>query len=110
MISWIIRRASAEEVLILMRYFNRWIPLLFVGSLMSSCTCHQQVEEVAKAPTSMDHPVGFSARPTTVVFPTVASIQSGDAERYWVGTMEGLLVGQERRWFELGRSDPVRSR
>jgi hypothetical protein len=74
MISWIIRRAWTEEVLILMRYSNRWMPLLFVGSLMSSCTCHQQVEEVAKAPTSMDHPVGFSARPTTVVFPTVASM------------------------------------
>jgi len=57
-----------------MRYVNRWMPLLFVGSLMSSCTCHQQVEETAKAPTSIDHPVGFSARPTALVFPTVASM------------------------------------
>ncbi len=57
-----------------MRYFNRRLAPLFVISMMASCTCHQQVEETAKVPSSLEHPVGFGTRPTVVVFPTVGAL------------------------------------
>ncbi|MBI4517238.1 MAG: hypothetical protein HY699_15640 [Deltaproteobacteria bacterium] len=54
-----------------MRYkYYRWLPLLFAGSLISSCTCRQQVEQVAGSPTQ--RPAGFHvAGRRTVIAPTV---------------------------------------
>ena len=66
-----------------MRYFNRRLALLFVISMMSSCTCHQQVEETAKVPSSLEHPVGFGTRPTAVVFVGYALANIGFLWRLW---------------------------
>jgi hypothetical protein len=53
-----------------MRYLNRWMSLLFAGSLISSCTCHQQVEQTAGAPTVGEHSAGFHSSRSTVGVPT----------------------------------------
>lgn len=42
-----------------MRDRKRWLPLLFAGSLISSCTCSQQTEQVAKPAAPVDRHVGF---------------------------------------------------
>jgi len=47
-----------------MRFRIGFIALLLAGSTLSSCTCHQQMPEVAQAPT---RPAGFqSSRPTAM--------------------------------------------
>jgi hypothetical protein len=67
------RALSVEEEWVLMRYINRWILLLFAGSLISSCTCHQQIEQVAGAPTVAQHSAGFNSSRSTVTVPTAGA-------------------------------------
>jgi hypothetical protein len=59
-----------------MRYVNRWMPLLFIGSFISSCTCHKEVEQVAKLPNAQ-RPAGFHISAPTVVLPTAQGLRLG---------------------------------
>lgn len=52
---------------------NHWLPLLFLGSLISSCTCHKQVEDIAKAPTPAGHGTGFASSRPTLHAPAMAA-------------------------------------
>ncbi len=59
-----------------MGYTSRLLPLFFVASVVSSCTCHRDVEQVAEVPASAQRPAGFRSSHPTVVVPTVSAPQA----------------------------------
>jgi hypothetical protein len=56
-----------------MRYGRFLVAVLFAGSLVSSCTCRQQVEQVTQAPSLVDRPPGFVSSKPTVIGATIAA-------------------------------------